>query len=712
MKVRAGPRTKRVCQFCGRPLPVANPLICSTIVRRHRHAGEDLKLRNLTLNILCTLYPRLDSLPPAEKDAAAGYAIRSLVFSPLAIAALIWLVQITHLATLNPIWPLVIISFALMLILSRLWFQTFYRTETGGYRSEGRSFWGEVLWSAVLVAGPTIAWLGVILVCLNVLLTGLRGSIVYRLRILSRGMLRLAIVFLTLLEAHLYQALGGSFPMPDLSIQAVLPAILATLVGFSLGSLIVAGSMSLVRAMAGQIRPPRSSGMRLVMQVGGPLIGLISILPAGLYSLTGWGSYLGFWMIMVGATLTVDHLSRTLEAVQRRTAEMAELERFSRDVIRSEPDTDNLSKLLEEHAPQLFPDGRISAVLYPDNSLLHHPSDWHAPLPLDFRLVAGQSSIWNDGMITPIIMPGTTRPAGHIYLETQSPGDARQLMPALRSLSGQVASALLRMDVTRQFIAERVARERVDRELALGARIQASLLPNELPQFDRWSFSATLTPARETSGDFYDFFSLGGGRLGLVVADVADKGLGAAFYMALSLTLLRTYAVESAIRYARTYHTRIGVVLETVNKRLIQDTDRKMFVTLFYAVLDLRSGKLWYANAGHNPPFVIRRDRRRRPRLLKRTGIVLGILEDQRWGRRSLTLEEGDLLVVYSDGLTEAMNAQHEQWGEQRLIQATRHHREIPLEELQEQILAQVFDFMDDLPQHDDITMMLVRRER
>jgi serine phosphatase RsbU (regulator of sigma subunit) len=651
-------------------------------------------------------------LPHAEQDAAAGYAIRALVFSPLATAALIWLALITDLAVLPPFWPLLIIAFVLMLILSRLWFQTFYQTESGGYRSEGRSFWGEVLWSAVLVAGPTIAWLGVILVCLNFLLTGRRGSIAHRLRILSRSLLRLSIVFLTLLEAHLYGALGGSFPMPDLSLQAVLPAIGATLVGFSLGSLIMAGAMALVRAMAGQIRTPPASGMRLVMQVGGPLIGLVSILPAGLYSLAGWGGYLAFWLIMIGATLTVDRLSRTLEAVQRRTAEMAELEHFSRDVIRSEPDSEFLSKLLAEHAPQLFPDGRISAVLYPDNSLLHHPPDWHAPLTPDFRMTDGQSSIESEGLIAPIIMPGTTRPAGHIYLETQNPGEARQLMPALQSLSGQVASALLRLDVTQQFIVERVARERGDRELALGARIQASLLPNELPQIDRWSFTATLTPARETSGDFYDIFSLGGGRLGLVVADVADKGLGAAFYMALSLTLLRTYAVESAIRYARTYHTRIGAVLETVNERLIRDTNGETFVTLFYGVLDLRSGKLWYANAGHNPPFVIRRDRRRGPRLLKGTGVVLGILEDQRWGRRSLTLEEGDLLVAYSDGLTEAMNAQQDEWGEQRLIQATRHHQETPLEDLQEQVLAQVYDFMDDAPQHDDITLMLVRRER
>ncbi|MFN2221329.1 MAG: PP2C family protein-serine/threonine phosphatase, partial [Candidatus Promineifilaceae bacterium] len=100
------------------------------------------------------------------------------------------------------------------------------------------------------------------------------------------------------------------------------------------------------------------------------------------------------------------------------------------------------------------------------------------------------------------------------------------------------------------------------------------------------------------------------------------------------------------------------------------------------------------------------------PRLLKRTGTVLGMLDDQRWGRRSLTLEEGDLLVAYTDGLTEAMNVQYDEWGEQRLVQTTRNHREKPLEALQGQILDQVHAFMDGAPQHDDITLMLVRRER
>ena len=648
----------------------------------------------------------------SEQDAAAGYAIRALVFLPLATAALIWLVLITDLEAMDPVWPLIIITFVLMLILSRLWFRTYYRTDSGGYRSEGRSFWGEVLWSAVLVAGPTIAWLGVILVFSNLVLLGRRGGIVQRLRLLSQSLLRLAIVFLTLLEATLYQVFGGSFPLPGLSLQAVLPAVGATLVGFSLGSLIMAGAMALVRAMAGQVRMPQVAGVRRVMQFGGPFIGLISILPAGLYSLAGWGSYLAFWVIMVGAALTVDRLSHTLDAVQRRTAELGELERFSWDVIRSEPDIDVLSKLLAEHAPQLFPDRRIRAVLYPDNVLLNHPTDWETTLSTGFEASRRQLSIEDKGLTAPIIIPGTTHSAGYIYLESQHPGEASELMPALQSLSGLVASALLHLDVTQQFIAERVARERVDRELALGARIQTSMLPKELPDSDRWRFTATLTPARETSGDFYDMFSLGGGRLGLVVADVADKGLGAAFYMALSLTLLRTYAVESAIRYAKTYPTKIGAVLGTVNERLIQDTDGEMFVTLFYGILDLRSGKLWCANAGHNPPFVIRRDRRRRPRLLKRTGTVLGMLDDQRWGRRSLTLEEGDLLVAYTDGLTEAMNVQYDEWGEQRLIQTTRNHRERPLEALQGQILDQVHAFMDGAPQHDDITLMLVRRER
>jgi serine phosphatase RsbU (regulator of sigma subunit) len=668
------------------------------------------------LQLTGPFYPGLRTLAPAERQAAVGYFIRALVFAPLGLAGVIWLVRVTDRAALTGEWPLLAITFGLMLILSRLWFQTYYRTAGGGYRSDRRSFWGEVQWSAVLVAGPSAAWLGVILAWGTFFFSGLRGPAHQRLRVLSQSILRTAVVLLTLIEAAIYQSLGGTFPLPGLTTAAVFPAVAATLIGFSLGAIIMAGAMALVRTIARPLTTPEAGGssfrLNLMITAAGPVLGLVSILPAGLYSLAGWAAYLGFWTIMVGATLAVDRLSRTVEIVQRRTAEMSHLEGFSRAVIASQPDLTTLPDLLKDHVPALFPGGRINAVLYPETLLLNHPPEWTCPLPPDFRLEREIHTRQAGGLLMAIMTPGSTIPAGHIYLESGGPGDHRQLLPALGSLSGQIASALLRLDVTQQHIVERVARVRADQELAMGARIQASLLPDELPQPGGWSLTATLTPALETSGDFYDVFPLGGGRLGLVVADVADKGLGAAFYMALSLTLLRSYAIDSAARYARSYPSRIGAVLETVNERLIRDTGGETFVTLFYAVLDPRSGQLWYANAGHNPPFVIRRDGRRRPRFLRRTGMVLGIMEEMRWGRRSVRLDEGDLLVIYTDGLSEAMNEKRDLWEERRLIQTARRYRDAPLAEIQERVLERVFDFMGEAPQSDDITLMLLRRER
>lgn len=690
--------------------------ICSTIepVSSNRVIGMDIQ--DSLLGLLRPLYPRLTALAPAERQAAAGYVIRALVFFPMALAGVIWLIRVTDRAALAGAWPLLAITLGLMLILSRLWFQTYYRTAGGGYRSDRRSFWGEVLWSAVLVVGPSAAWLGVILAGINFLLSGLRGPAPHRLRVLSQSILRMAVVLLTLIEAVIYRALGGTFPLPGLSLASVLPAAGATLIGFGLGSLVMAGAMALVRTMAHPLSGGEDGGsslwLNLLVTAAGPLLGLVSILPAGLYSLAGWGAYLAFWTIMIAATLAVDRLSRTVETVQRRTAEVSHLERFSRALIQSRPDLATLSLLLREHVPALFPGGRISAVLYPDTPLLHHPPEWACPLPPGFRVGGGDPLKQGDGLLMPILTPGSSGAAGHVYLEGGGPGDHRQLAPALQALAGQIASALLRLDVTQQHIAERVARERADRELAWGARIQASLLPAHLPRPDRWSLAASLTPARETSGDFYDVFPLGGGRLGVVVADVADKGLGAAFYMALSLTLLRTYAIDSAARHPRTYPSRIGMVLQLVSERLIHDTGGEMFVTLFYGVLDTRSGRLWYANAGHNPPIVIRRDGRRRPRLLRRTGIVLGMVDGLRWGRRSVSLDEGDLLVAYTDGITEAMNEGHELWGERRLIQTVRRRRGAPLPELEAHVLDRVFEFMGRAPQADDMTLLLLRRER
>ena len=245
--------------------------------------------------------------------------------------------------------------------------------------------------------------------------------------------------------------------------------------------------------------------------------------------------------------------------------------------------------------------------------------------------------------------------------------------------------------------------QKVGQELALAWEIQASFLPNTLPDVPGWQLSATLEPARETAGDFYDFIPLPGGRLAILVADVADKGMGAALYMALSRTLIRTYADE--------YDTQPELVLHAVNRRILRDTQTDLFVTVFYGILDPASGTLTYSNAGHNPPYVLSAEDGSSVQALVRTGIPLGIFEDIPWERRDVQLAPGDMLVLYSDGIPEAQDRQGSFFGEERLLETVQASRGCSAQDVREVLLAQVRRFVGDAPQYDDITLMVLVRE-
>lgn len=259
------------------------------------------------------------------------------------------------------------------------------------------------------------------------------------------------------------------------------------------------------------------------------------------------------------------------------------------------------------------------------------------------------------------------------------------------------------------------ANKRFEDELALAAEIQASFLPGELPEISGWQLRAKLIPARETSGDFYDVISLPDGRLGLVVADVTDKGTGAALYMALSRTLLRTYAVENDLRP--------DLAFNAAHRRIIADTSSSQFVTTFYGVLDPASGTLTYANAGHNPPYLFNSQNGSDVPVafqeLTNTGPPLGLrmFKDVTWERKEVALMPGDVLVLYSDGITEAQDAQGEFFEEERLLEVVQAHlvaekRDGPsAPDIEDAILAKVYEFMGDAPQSDDITLMVLVRQ-
>jgi serine phosphatase RsbU (regulator of sigma subunit)/predicted ATPase len=258
--------------------------------------------------------------------------------------------------------------------------------------------------------------------------------------------------------------------------------------------------------------------------------------------------------------------------------------------------------------------------------------------------------------------------------------------------------------------AEILAGREIAQELAVASRIQQGLLPERPPRLDGWQVAVSLQPARETSGDFYDFIPLSGGRWGFLVADVADKGVGASLYMALCRTLMRTYASEFARQPER--------VLSAVNQRMLNETRSSMFVTVFYGILDPQTASLTYCNAGHPPPHLLRYrtgDGNQVERQeLGRTGMAMGVVQDTTWEQCSASIEAGDLLVLYSDGITEAHNAQNELYGEERLLQVIEDRVSasggLTAQDLLDAVLGRVHRFVGSAPQSDDLTLLVVRR--
>jgi serine phosphatase RsbU (regulator of sigma subunit) len=266
--------------------------------------------------------------------------------------------------------------------------------------------------------------------------------------------------------------------------------------------------------------------------------------------------------------------------------------------------------------------------------------------------------------------------------------------------------------------AEMMAGREIAQELAVASRIQQGLLPEKPPHLEGWQLAVALNPARETSGDFYDFIPLINGQWGLLVADVADKGVGASLYMALCRTLMRTYATEFVMQPE--------LAFSAVNGRMLTETRSAMFVTVFYAVLDPLAASLTYCNAGHPPPYLYRvrwgQQNEVEGQALDRTGMAMGVVEDSTWEQCTLSMEVGDVLVLYSDGITEAHNAQNELYGEERLRAAIEDRllqsanavgpgiQPLSAQDLLDAILGRVSGFVGSAPQSDDLMLMVVRR--
>jgi len=243
------------------------------------------------------------------------------------------------------------------------------------------------------------------------------------------------------------------------------------------------------------------------------------------------------------------------------------------------------------------------------------------------------------------------------------------------------------------------AKARMEAELDIARTLQATILPQRMPAHPAYSGKATMTPAQEMGGDFYDFFPLGEERLALVIADVSGKGVPAAFFMAISRTILQANAHDVVAP---------GACLARVNDALCEQNPLDLFVTVFYGVLDLRTGELRYANGGHNPPLRILREGTVQE--LPRTGgMALGVMEDMPYTEASASLEVGDTLFLYTDGISEAMNTAGQEFTERRLSEALTGAQSEAVDLVLQRVTDAVSAFVGEAPQSDDITCLVLR---
>lgn len=296
------------------------------------------------------------------------------------------------------------------------------------------------------------------------------------------------------------------------------------------------------------------------------------------------------------------------------------------------------------------------------------------------------------------------------HLERGNPADLEQALHYSQSANSlaqqkgivifQQIASLLESTIQIKIQSQAAQSQQALQEMAVAGRVQERFLPKNPPQLTGWQIAAMLKPARQTSGDFYDFLELPSG-IAVMIADVADKGAGAALFMSLARALLRTFAPQ--------YPDQPAKVLSEVNRRILTDTSQALFVTGVYALLDPETGNLTYCNAGHNPPYLLRSTGE--ILTLPRTGMPLGVEEGTEWQVASTTIEPGDRIVFFTDGFTEAQNSDGRFYGEACLLESLLNLRNLDAQEFVQGVQDDLNSFVGIAPQGDDITMVVLYHE-
>lgn len=411
--------------------------------------------------------------------------------------------------------------------------------------------------------------------------------------------------------------------------------------------------------------------------------------------------------------------------------------------------------LLAAHGWHFLPNGGLPAVLDPANPHLWYLPESSANLPddaLDDLPQLLQAQRFQGHLALTIEIGGA--PVGTLMVNTSAP---RRFLIDEAQLLGLLGSQLAQTLERERLHQEALARQRLEQELNLARDIQASFLPACCPIVPGYSIAALYRAARQVGGDFYDFIELapsgandpperageplargqaqpkggtalshpdaklefwrtgriaprapatpkpiGPGRLGIVIADVTDKGVPAALFMALSRTLIRATASDGHTPQA---------VLERANRLILADARSGLFVTCFYGILDIESGDMLFADGGHNYPLHYRTSSAL-VEPLQAQGIVLGIVPEPRFEQHATVIAPGDVLCFYTDGVTEAMNQRRQLFGEERLAEILRRSHHLTPEEIIERIIDAVTSFTAGTPQADDITLVVLKRDQ
>ncbi len=248
-------------------------------------------------------------------------------------------------------------------------------------------------------------------------------------------------------------------------------------------------------------------------------------------------------------------------------------------------------------------------------------------------------------------------------------------------------------------------KERIATELNVATEIQASMLPTDFPLNEKISILATMHPAKEVGGDFYDFYFLDENHLMITIADVSGKGVPAALFMVISKTILKNFALTM------TGSDDISAVVTCTNRQLCQNNDAMMFVTAFVGMLEINTGKFTFVNAGHNPPMIYRKNENRAEYLEVKKNKVLGVMAKANFAQQEIRLNSGDMIFMYTDGVTEAMNEAGDQYTPERLDECLNGLKisEMSLEEILSAVKKSLNEHVKDAEQSDDITMMTLK---